>query len=322
MPQAAQSHVATGPTIDGANGVYHMEPSMSPQVSIDDLKLAVERDPTNREYANQLTSAFLRDRLINDMLDFWERIVSQHQHLEVPAEQFCTALESKRDFFRLLCFEQQSISTLPSSSFPKKEYLKSHDADNFLIQHIQRFSTRSSLVELVEDGPDEIWLKIFWTGSKLYEDYQLAKHLRERCVRRGQVTMFLEMWLKILRQDSPWMGLSELGFINLQLTWCCIEIEEDERAKNHLSQWLSSGPPTIEDSEFECMGKRLASKGNTKFLAHMYAKITYRSFRQRFLQGIMDGFIESGDIKGLTRVAMELLPFGQMESMMREVLLC
>lgn len=306
-------------------------------ITIEDLKRAVREDHRNRDHAVRLSTALLKEGSVEQMFNFWRdwaypsNSVAAEQ-LIVAGEQLMPSILTKSDLFRL----RQDLRWLsfqrPSSSIPKEYYLafKRHslfaDGDDFLVEHIEKFSVKSSLLPFVEeqgvvleDWAAMIWRRVFADIEDISEALILARYLRVGCVRRGQIKWFMNMWEKF----SDYMGQRRAyhhEFVNLQLAWCFLETGEDNRFKDTLREWISLAFLPLTGNDVEEMAQRLASRCNFTLLAEFY-RAGYGRYRQKVLRGAIDGFKGSGDVTGLTRVAMLLTSFDR-ESMMGDVLSC
>jgi hypothetical protein len=239
----------------------------------------------------------------------------------------------------------------PRSRIPKDRYhfllgtptSDDSEADDFLVDHIQRFHLGSSLTEIVESKRKgrrwEIWRRVFSFSKNTPEvldrlsnpqqvisadrhlkirDFHdraedLAQQIREGCVDRREMGNLVEMWQTFLLDtaEQP-VPLWRKEFWEIQLALCFLALGENDT----LLRILREGTKFAIGFGYHSIGRSLALKKATGVLAECWTAIPSRVYRYEFLEGVTDGFKKAGDVSGLILIAKQLGTIEKMQDMM------
>ena len=289
------------------------------------LQRMVLENPNNGSYLIQLSEAFEESR-VQEIEDFCDAVVDQYLGDANSAELLLSSFKDNyrhddshtcKILYRLFSYK------FPASSIPKHAYhLQRTDpisAIKFLVDHIRRFCTTSSLIELVEDEMEiskaarlEIWKGVFgvYGDTALKVEcgmMDLGRRVRNYFTVRGEIRQLLSLWDR--HQRDPKLPLATREFLLFQEALHYL----DDGLSSSFVNWvrMTEGHISFPYSEevFQ-LGKRLASKDNIALLARCYSAMVegcYEDDRDRLLWGAAEGFRQAGrEYKGMILVALDL----------------
>ena len=137
---------------------------------------------------------------VAEMFNFWKEIVDFDQYFLNPVcvEQLIASFKASANISGLSEFVHQFSFKYLSGLILIEHYmvLKSQGqeqaVEDFLVNHIQMFVTRSSLIQFVQEQGDEfncwvIWCRIFATILVILDPLGLGKCLHNCCIHHGQI---------------------------------------------------------------------------------------------------------------------------------------
>ena len=282
----------------------------TPIPELNRLSHAVRISPTSRDHAVRFTTKCKQEGLIDHMFEFWKEMVRQHPRLQVPAEQMAESFKARDDFPGLLSFLKDQGFLGPG--LLKQQYLAfknlgmREEARSLLVERLSNnWCYPAPLLGLLDDDPDgekiedegfKIWEALFLTDSVRVGHLFLAENMLEKAVRRGHLSRVQELWSGFLERYK-----SGPNFPHLQLALCFLEKHEMSEVMRHFKSYLSLAH--AQSNHMVRFATRLGIKGYGDFSLRVFSELkgTWDPsgwVKRRFVMGVIDGFVQSGNIEG------------------------
>jgi hypothetical protein len=299
-------------------------PTPAPPVSvIEDLKQAVLKNPKNADHVVQLSRAFTVGNSEGASCLLWLTMVDNYQgDKEGLADILLATLRANSGpssvDSALLRLHEIFSNRFPSSSIPKDTYhlLRQArsllDAERFLIDHLQGFCTRSSLIDMTENEMDpsypiclHIWEPVFLRIPINSDILILAERLRKSHSKWCTLPEYVRLWERLVRKELD--SLERQLFVEFQEALTQMGMRTG--VTRVVERW-GKVPRVVWFLE-ECvraLGKMLALSIRTLDLVEWYGLIVDHAphIRESFIRGLAEGFQERGYDKGLIKFALHM----------------